>query len=387
MKATASRTKIGPNLYQRGKRFYLIANVNGTQVLEPIPETTITGAKIWRDKRMGQLRARDAAPLADRSLTFNALVDLWIASEEDPTTRTLKASTLCTRKTLLASHVQPLLGKKKVVNLTVFDARTVLETAKRKGLSGSSVKAVIRSLKCVLDYGAIKGKAEKNVARELVPSEIPSGARETEPIYLTLAGVRAFFAALKESAFLVIGQTCFYGALRISEALSLTWADVDFDRSLIWIRQGKTKASIAPVPLRPELEEVLQAHRASQGALGFDRIKDDSLVFQTATGQPQGRRNVLRAFHTASTKAGLDVTQIRERDGKEIVTHVSCHDLRHSAATLLNEDGADLETISSFLRHASTAVTEAIYIGKLKTPEERAQNVGAKIAALYEGAS
>jgi site-specific recombinase XerD len=44
------------------------------------------------------------------------------------------------------------------------------------------------------------------------------------------------------------------------------------------------------------------------------------------------------------------------------VTHIRFHDLRHSCATLLFTQGAELQTIRDLLGHSSIGVTSAIYV-------------------------
>jgi integrase len=61
-----------------------------------------------------------------------------------------------------------------------------------------------------------------------------------------------------------VAATLFYAALPISEALALTWADVDFDTAMIAVPGTKTDASKASVPLLPALGRELSAHRGRQ---------------------------------------------------------------------------------------------------------------------------
>src|SRR4051812_32375237 len=54
---SVGRVKVGPNLFQRGERFYLVANVKGRQVFEPLAAKNKTEAKALRDKRMSEIAA------------------------------------------------------------------------------------------------------------------------------------------------------------------------------------------------------------------------------------------------------------------------------------------------------------------------------------------
>ena len=70
----------------------------------------------------------------------------------------------------------------------------------------------------------------------------------------------------------------------------------------------------------PALERELRADRRRQAGISLARVHRDALVFTTAKGGPQSRRNTLRAVHEAGDAAGLN------QDGVE---KIGVHDLRH----------------------------------------------------------
>jgi hypothetical protein len=81
----------------------------------------------------------------------------------------------------------------------------------------------------------------------------------------------------------------------------------------------KTVSSAATLPLLPVLRRDLAEHRSRQAERNLALVRSDALVFTTARGKPQSRRNALRALHRAGDKAGLN------GDGIE---PVGLHDLR-----------------------------------------------------------
>jgi integrase len=97
----------------------------------------------------------------------------------------------------------------------------------------------------------------------------------------------------------------------------------------------------------------LRAHRSRVAAHDVSRIHPDQLVFTTARGKPQSRRNALRAVHRAADQAGLNM------DGRP---PVGLHDLRHSLAAAALER-LSLPEASLLLRHASARVTAQVYAG------------------------
>ncbi|MEU2180826.1 tyrosine-type recombinase/integrase [Streptomyces thermolilacinus] len=78
------------------------------------------------------------------------------------------------------------------------------------------------------------------------------------------------------------------------------------------------------------------------------RLERQSLVFTTPNGGPLDSTNPTRRFHTFLDRAGLRRTRF--------------HDIRHTAARLLLEQGADLVVIRELLSHAHIGVTADAYI-------------------------
>ena len=170
-----------------------------------------------------------------------------------------------------------------------------------------------------------------------------------------------------------MATTLFFAALRISEALELVWADIDFDNALITVPGTKTEASKDTVPLLPALARELRRTRGRQAEHGIAFVRADALVFETRTGNSPGRRNVLRAVQRAATAAGLNP------EGSE---PIGLHDLRHSAAGLAFE-ALPLNQVSRLLRHANPRVTATVYGG---LSDNVAAAIGERLAEAGFGA-
>ena len=72
------------------------------------------------------------------------------------------------------------------------------------------------------------------------------------------------------------------------------------------------------------------------------------MVFTTGIGTPIEPRNLNRHFGRLLDRAGL--------------RRIRFHDLRHSCATLLYEQGVPIEKIQDILGHSSPAITKLIYV-------------------------
>jgi integrase len=231
-------------------------------------------------------------------------------------------------------------------------------------LAPSTVTAIINNLSALYRYAVKQRLVERNIVRDLDRDDRPGAARLTEPRYLSADEVALLLGKMTDT-FRPVVATCAYAGLRISEALGLSWADVDFNAKQINVRRQldpdgtirnvtKTTGSQADVPMLPALERELRDHRSRQAGIDVRLVHRDHLVFTTATGKPQGRRNALRAVHAAGDAAGLN------GDGIE---PVGLHDLRHSFVAIALDAGATLAEAAVLARHANAAVTGAIYAG------------------------
>ena len=249
----------------------------------------------------------------------------------------------------LRLHVLPTLGH---VTANELDAADLRRLVSRLGhLAPGTVSSVLSIVSGMLRYGVKAGAVERNVARDLDADDRPSVKRETEPRYLTAAEVGRLLAELSDT-FRPVAATCAYAGLRVSEALGLRWRDVDLTAGVLVVSgqlgasgerldTTKTDGSAATVDMLPALVLELRAHRRRQAGRNLALVHRDALVFTTARGKPQSRRNALRAVHTAGDKAGLN------GDDRE---PVGLHDLRHSLVGAALASGLSLAEAADLAR-------------------------------------
>ena len=270
----------------------------------------------------------------------------------------------------LRDHVLPLLGPRtKACDVTAVHLRPMIDMLTAHGLAGSSVRGCVSAASAMFRHGVRDlGALPRNPVRDLDRGDRPSGKRQSEPRYLTVAQVESIFAEMTD-VFRPVAATCFWAALRISEALALRWEHIDFKAEMIAVPGTKTEASEDDVPLLPVLARELQAHRALQAANGFERVQPGALVFQTSTGRSPGRRNALRALQVAAEHAGLN------REGAE---PVGLHDLRHSLAASAFALRLTDPEVARLMRHANPQVTRTVYAG---LREGEAERLGGRLVA------
>ena len=158
------------------------------------------------------------------------------------------------------------------------------------------------------------------------------------PKYISDDEMRALIEAASEnSEILAIILTLGYSGLRVGELCALDVDDVDFSDGIINVRSGKgDKGRIALIEDKTvnALKSHLDARKAASGPL-----------FLSTHRQRMNERTVQRIIKKYAKKAGIT---------KKVTPHV----LRHTFATTLLKQGADIRIIQQLLGHASVATTQ-----------------------------
>jgi integrase len=148
--------------------------------------------------------------------------------------------------------------------------------------------------------------------------------------------------------------------LRLGELLALEWDDIDFHGGFLNVRRsrsagvegtpknGKARRVDMSTQLAEELQRLLVARKAQKLANGWRTLP--AKVFCASEGGPLDGDNVrTRVFYEVLKKA------------KGTVRRVRFHDLRHTFASLLIQNGESLVYVKEQLGHSSIQVTVDIY--------------------------
>jgi integrase/recombinase XerD len=171
---------------------------------------------------------------------------------------------------------------------------------------------------------------------ELMPL-IPYGKKpKTLPCVLSMDEVRRLFDALTDPFYLMIVQTAYAAGLRVSEVVALKVSDIDSQRMALYVRCAKGQKDRL-VPLSAVLLSRLRQY--------WRQYRPSDWLFP---GQEQGKHistgQVQRICHRAVLASGIS-------------KKASMHTLRHSYATHLLEQGADLPTLQKLLGHNQLSTT------------------------------
>jgi len=200
--------------------------------------------------------------------------------------------------------------------------------------------------------------------------------RQRLPVVLTVGEVRGVLHHL-DGAEALVAKLLYGSGLRLMEALRLRIKDVDLDQRCITVRCGKgdkDRRTVLPSslvdPLKQHVNEVQHQHQndlsAGWGAVELPHALERK--YRNAAKEwgwqwlfPQGRRwrdprqNIEGRHHLDPSLVQRAVRAAVQAAG--ISKPATCHTFRHSFATHLLEQGADIRTIQELLGHSDVKTT------------------------------
>lgn len=132
--------------------------------------------------------------------------------------------------------------------------------------------------------------------------------------------------------------------MRVSELVSLNMDDVDFLSEVIHIRGKGKKERICPIG-SSALQAIQNYIEFRNRRMANDSNFDSRVLFANKHGQRLSTRSVRRKMDKYLVEAGLDPA-------------ISPHTLRHSFATHMLNNGADLRSVQELLGHQSLSTTQ-----------------------------
>jgi site-specific recombinase XerD len=198
-----------------------------------------------------------------------------------------------------------------------------------KKLSPSSVFVAVAALRFLYKVSLKKDwRFEDAIPTPKMPQKLP--------VVLSPEEVLHFLSCLASTRHRAILTTCYAAGLRISEAIHLKPANIDSQRMVIQIEQGKGQKD-RYVMLSPKLLETLRSY--------FRAVRPKGWLFAgDIAGQPIDRSSVELACQKARRLSGIRKP-------------ITPHSMRHAFAVHLLESGTDVRTIQLLLGHRSLATT------------------------------
>ena len=325
------------------ERSQWVARAEGSSTYLTERFNELDAAKKWLSKVVGEIDNGTYRPDEVKNRTLTEQVSHWRARKVRATARTLKRY-----DTSLNNQILPYLGAAKVSGITTPDVRTWVSKMVSDGHGASSINKAVALLKQILKSAFDDELIRRNPVTGIeVPTVVPKDQKA-----LTMHELKQLVAKCSDhkALLLVLGLM----GLRISEATALQVRDIDLSKKILTVRQSHTHGADyrrivsttktkkprqinIPGPVLKELEPLI---------LGM-KVKD--YVFQGAKGlgpisYSWFRKSVFTPAIDSLAFEGIGI-----------------HNLRHTAASLLISQGAQITTVSQILGHKSIIQTLKTY--------------------------
>jgi integrase len=308
----------------------------------------------WVKKTRGQID--DGMTYDATKITLSEFLAEWLIS-----TKTFKArSTWQHYEQLIRSYISPNIGKIKVQSLKPEHIQSFYNRLFDSQVGIYTIRKIHITLHSALQQAVKTGMIGRNPASLAKPPREPA----TEIAILNENEVSQLLLSAQGHRWEALFHLAVVSGMRQMELLGLKWSDLDWINQTIKVERqlerpngdgvkfsspktlyGKRSISIGRKTI-DILREHYKAQSLKQKSAG-DSWQDHGLIFTTNLGTPIHPRNLIRTFKRLLQNAGLP--------------SIRFHDLRHTAASLLLNQGIPVITVSRRLGHAKASITLDVY--------------------------
>jgi integrase len=302
-------------------------------------------AKAWRARMMSghadRVAGATGSPVLDvlaEQVFDQAKAGVLLNRSGDP----YKPSVVRSYRSSYDQHVSPLIGGRRVSTITRRDVQVIVNEAKARGLSASTVRNALMPLRLIMrvairdelgvgespinmvELPAVRGRRERYAAPTEIPELLAALAPEDRGLW----------------------ATAIYAGLRRGELMALSTQAVDLDAGMIYVRQGydphsktfitpKSAAGVRTVPIVKALRVHLLEHRMLTR-------RRDGLMFARPDGRPFASETITKRATAAWKNAKL--------------TRITLHECRHTFASLMIAAGVNAKTLQEIGGWSSIAI-------------------------------
>ncbi|EHQ7203821.1 site-specific integrase [Listeria monocytogenes] len=363
----ASYVSLGNNKYElRVSKGY---DARGKQIRKTknVTAKTVKSLKLELSNFEAYVYSSDYTEIKD--MRFIDFVEKWRINYAK---RELKGNTIDKYNLFLENWIIPYFERKKISKITTMQLLDYFHEVQKKGVSPSALEGHHRVIRSLFKYATLWGITETDVSLSVkkpaykVPEKNIYNRREIEVLIDRIKILQKYQQVMIKLAL--------YCGLRRGEVIGLTTKDMNYNKNTINVYRAVIKSAsegikldetknkrkrIVPAPagLMQEIKELAKEKQKNKDKLGllWKGTKDLDgktvvLIFSHDDGTPFTPASVTRMFN-----------RFLEKEENNDLTKISFHDLRHSAASFLLEQGINVKVIQNILGHSDIKVTLNTY--------------------------
>jgi integrase len=319
--------------------------------------------------------------IAPEKMTFTSFVDEW---KEKYAVKHLSPKTFDVYLTYLNKRILPEFGFLRLNDIKSIHIIDFLNKLQKEGARGDGKPGTLSSATVQYHYRILSNIFNRAVEWKII-KESPVKAVKKPKVeqkrakVFTEEQVHLLMYALKEEdlKWRVIVSLAITTGMRRGELLALDWENVNLDKGKIHInrsltytkeqkhifKETKTRNSTRIVSLSKGVQTLLAEYKIEknkQKLLTGDKWegKNNFLLFSQWNGAPMHPSSITTWWRRFLIKHNL--------------TSITFHELRHTSATLLINQGVHMKTISARLGHSKIGITMDLYGHALESADEAA---------------
>ena len=290
------------------------------------------------------------------TLTFGEWLDEWLNSKEHH----VAIQTHSYYSQLVRDYIKPVLG---MIRLRELNSRQIQRFYNSKVSDGVGLRTIQKTHTVI--------HASLNSARKfgMIPFNPDDATNPPKPKskamkFLTQEQIKKLLEVSKSTndRYYPLYYLALVTGMREGELLALKWENIDFEKGILNVKfnlkripggglnidKPKTVSSIRSIKLGEDTIKVLRAQKKNlEEAIFCDYWHDEGFVFPSKTGTAVDPSNLLKQFRKL-----LEIAELPK---------IRFHDLRHTAASLMLNNGVDVLVASQRLGHAHPSITLDVY--------------------------
>ncbi len=322
---------------------------------------------------------------AQKSQTAKITVEDLLAKFTAAREHEVRATTVDKTKRIMDRYILPYVGQTRLDRLNADNLQEWKNTLAASGLAVRTLKNIYSEFRTLLNYGVKMELMARN------PLTIVGNFKDTDFTppedklqYYTPEQFQKFIGVARDVAlesgllldwgYFIFFAIAYYTGLRKGEIHALKWSDIGggvlcVRRSICQKLKGgdvetlpKNKSSYRSLQIPEPLQVILDEHKERQKR-AFDKFNDD---YRVCIGQGCLRDSSINNKNEQFAK-GAELPRIR------------VHDFRHSHASLLANEGINIQEIAKRLGHSKIEITWNTYSHLYPREEERALKILNKV--------
>jgi integrase len=283
---------------------------------------------------------------------FSMVYEDWLEFKKP----NVRYSTLRKYKGYLKNHFQDF-EQTRINRLTIASMEKFISKKQTENMSLVTLRKLIIVLNQVMKYSIRHRYIDFNPVRDVERPRDNGEIEKTKIRVLDTSEINALLEATRGQKYKTLFMLALMSGARQGELFGLKWTDIDWHNNQMRIKRTfnegafhkpKSKASMRKIDLGPTMMKTLKEWKLAC------LPNEHGLVFSSRNGKPLLHYNVLRR-HFLPALEGADLPRIR------------FHDMRHTFASHLIEQGESIVYISNQLGHSKVSTTLDIYGHLIKT--------------------